>query len=304
MAHQLSMQTTTKIIDGFGIARRARALIAQACSGSSPQPGLGVILVGDDPASEVYVRNKLKACQEVGFHSAEIRLPASASQQQLHAAIEQFNQDDAIHGFLLQLPLPAHLDKRAALELIAPGKDVDGLGSRSFGKLFLGLPGFVPCTPLGSMLLLYSCRLELKAKSALVIGRSDIVGKPIAKLLLDSNCTPTLAHSASRDLPGLCAQADIVVAAVGQPRAISGAWLRPGSVVIDVGINRVGDKLVGDVDYDGAVGRVGAITPVPRGVGPMTIAMLLYNTYTASNAQAPLGAAPAYEFFASVGAEG
>ena len=288
------------IIDGKAVSASALQLIAEHTQQTKLQPGLGVILVGDDAASQVYVGRKLAACQQLGFNSKEIRLPEDTSQQQLHAAISDFNNDASIHGVLLQLPLPAQLDKRAAVESIAAEKDVDALGSRSFGKLFLSIPGFVPCTPLGCLLLLRVYGIELAGQSALVIGRSDIVGKPVGKLLLDQHCTVTTAHSRSANLPELCARADIVIAAVGRANFVKGEWIKPGAVVIDVGINRVDGKLIGDAEFASASARAAAITPVPGGVGPMTIAMLMFNTLCAADAKLTPGAAAAYDFFRSL----
>ena len=296
------MTNSTNIIDGKAVAARALDKIAERVRSQQLRPGLGVILVGDDPASKVYVGRKLATCAQLGFVSLETRLAADCSQQQLQQAIETYNQDPSVHGILLQLPIPKHLDKLAAVESISPAKDVDGLTSASFGKLFLSIPAYVPCTPLGCMVLLQSTGIELQGKSALVIGRSDIVGKPIAKLLLDADCTPTIAHSRSANLPELCRAADIVVAAIGRSRAIKGEWLKQGAIVIDVGINRGDDnKLSGDVDFPSAQARAAAITPVPGGVGPMTIAMLMYNTLCAADPTLTPGSHSAHQFF-SLGA--
>jgi methylenetetrahydrofolate dehydrogenase (NADP+)/methenyltetrahydrofolate cyclohydrolase len=246
-----------------------------------------VVLVGDDPASRVYVANKARQTVEVGMRSFEHRLPADTSQAHLLALVRQLNENPAVHGILVQLPLPKPLNADEIIAAISPDKDVDGLTVVNAGRLAAGLPGLVPCTPLGCILLLEDRLTDMTGLNAVVIGRSNLVGKPIAQLLLQKNCTVTVAHSRTRDLPGLCRTADILVAAVGQPEMVKGDWVKPGATVIDVGINRVPadagkTKLVGDVDFVQAQMRAGTITPVPGGVGPMTIACLLRNTLTAA----------------------
>ncbi|TJZ91368.1 bifunctional methylenetetrahydrofolate dehydrogenase/methenyltetrahydrofolate cyclohydrolase FolD [Paracoccus gahaiensis] len=276
------------IIDGRAQAGLLRARIAAQVVDLATRgivPGLAVVLVGDDPASHVYVRNKGVQTQEAGMASFEHRLSAATAQPDLLALIGRLNADPAIHGILVQLPLPPHLDAGAVLGAIDPAKDVDGFHVLNVGLLGTGQPAMVPCTPLGCLMLLQDRLGDLSGLHAVVVGRSNIVGKPMAQLLLAQNCTVTIAHSRSRDLPALCRQADILVAAVGRPRMIQGDWIKPGATVIDVGINRIteGDRtrLVGDVDFDAAARVAGAITPVPGGVGPMTIACLLANTLTA-----------------------
>ncbi len=250
------------------------------------QPGLAVVLVGDDPASKVYVANKARTTVQVGMRSWEHRLPAATSQAELVGLVNALNADPAVHGILVQLPLPGHLDADAVIAAIDPGKDVDGLTIGNAGRLAAGLPGLVPCTPLGCLLLLRDKAPAMAGLHAVVLGRSNLVGKPIAQLLLRENCTVTIAHSKTRDLPALCRTADILVAAVGRPEMVRGDWVKPGAIVIDVGINRVpsGEKtrLVGDVAFAEVAEVAGMITPVPGGVGPMTIACLLRNTLTAA----------------------
>ncbi|QXW46938.1 bifunctional methylenetetrahydrofolate dehydrogenase/methenyltetrahydrofolate cyclohydrolase FolD [Pseudomonas amygdali] len=254
------------------------------------EPALAVILVGNDPASEVYVRNKILRAEEAGIRSLEHRLPAKSSQQQVLALIAELNADDSVNGILLQLPLPPHIEEARALQAIDPGKDVDGFHSENVGGLSQGRSVLTPCTPSGCMHLLEETCGDLSGKHAVVIGRSNIVGKPMAALLLQAHCSVTVVHSRSTDAKALCQLADIVVAAVGRPRMIDVSWLKPGSVVIDVGINRIEDqgrsRLVGDVDFDSALSVASAITPVPGGVGPMTIAFLMKNTVTAARQQA------------------
>jgi methylenetetrahydrofolate dehydrogenase (NADP+) / methenyltetrahydrofolate cyclohydrolase len=250
-------------------------------------PGLAVVLVGEDPASQVYVASKTRQAQEAGIAHFDHRLPATTSTASLLALISDLNARPDVHGILVQLPLPAGIDSAAVLSAIDPAKDVDGFHVINAGLLALGQPATVPCTPLGCLILIRQVLPDMAGKRALVVGRSNIVGKPMAQLLLQNDCTVTIAHSRSRDLPSLCSDAEILVAAVGRPKAIAGEWVRPGAVVIDVGINRVAEssgkaRLVGDVDYDSAVTRAGAITPVPGGVGPMTIACLLLNTLNAA----------------------
>lgn len=274
------------IIDGKAIAKALRAEIAQDVAGLDKKPGLAVILVGDDPASQVYVGSKIKMTKEVGMESYEHRLPATASEADIAAVIDTLNANGDVHGILLQLPLPDHLAdvQEDLVQRIAPEKDVDGLTVTNAGKLFLGMDdGLVPCTPQGSLLLIKSVEENLSGKHAVVIGRSNLFGKPMAQLLLKENCTVTTAHSRTKDLAAVCAQADILVAAVGRSKMVKGDWIKPGAIVIDVGINRMDDgKLCGDVDFEEASSVASAITPVPGGVGPMTIACLLKNTLVAA----------------------
>ncbi|WRH76275.1 MAG: bifunctional methylenetetrahydrofolate dehydrogenase/methenyltetrahydrofolate cyclohydrolase FolD [Sphingobium sp.] len=291
--------TDATIIDGKAFAAGLRDRIAQAVpafvAAASRKPGLAVVLVGDDAASAVYVASKGKATVAAGMASFEHRLPADTRQEDLIALVQQLNADDAVDGILVQLPLPKHLDEQAVVDAISPDKDVDGLTPISTGRLALGLPGLVPCTPLGSLMLLKDHIGDLSGKDAIVIGRSILVGKPMAQLLLGENCTVTIAHSRTRDLKARVQQADIVVAAVGRAEMVKGDWLKPGAVVIDVGINRLDPadgeskgRLVGDVDYASALELASAITPVPGGVGPMTIACLLRNTLVAAHRRAGL----------------
>jgi methylenetetrahydrofolate dehydrogenase (NADP+) / methenyltetrahydrofolate cyclohydrolase len=279
---------TAKLIDGAAIARAVRAEAAAQAKQLGLRPGLAVILVGDDPASAVYVRNKVKACEEAGFHSVLERYDAQLAQDALLARIAALNADPAIHGILVQMPLPKHLDPHAVIEAIAPTKDVDGFSTTSAGELMTGLPGLRPATPLGCMKLIESTGLALKGKHAVVIGRSNTVGKPMALLLLQAHATVTVCHSGTADLAAHTRGADIVVAAVGRIGTVSAEMVKPGAVVIDVGINRKPDgKLCGDVEFEAVRERLGPrghITPVPGGVGPMTIAMLLMNTLQAAQA--------------------
>ncbi|MFZ3484080.1 bifunctional methylenetetrahydrofolate dehydrogenase/methenyltetrahydrofolate cyclohydrolase FolD [Sphingomonas sp. 3-13AW] len=278
------------IIDGKAFAAKLRGRVGEAAEvfaqAAGRPAGLAVVLVGEDPASAVYVRSKGKATVAAGMASFEHRLPADTDQATLEALVDQLNADPAVDGILVQLPLPRHLDADAVLLRIDPDKDVDGFHPVNAGRLASGLPGFVPCTPLGCLMLLRDRRGDLSGMEALVIGRSNIVGKPMAALLTADSATVTLAHSRTRDLPGHVGRADIVVAAVGRPNFVQGAWLKPGATVIDVGINRVDGGLVGDVDFASAVEVAGAITPVPGGVGPMTIAVLLRNTLVAAHRRA------------------
>ena len=278
-------------IDGKVFAAGLREKVSEAVSTLTREydlvPGLAVVLVGEDPASEVYVRNKGKQTLEVGMNSYEHKLPDTASQSELLAVIEQLNNDSKVHGILVQLPLPDQIDSQAVINAIDPDKDVDGFHLVNVGRLATGAPGLVPCTPLGCMMLLKDQLGDLSGKNAVVVGRSNIVGKPMGSLLLAQSCTVTITHSRTRDLAGVCREADILVAAVGRPQMIPGDWIKPGAVVIDVGINRIEGKegktrLVGDVDFDSASAVAGAITPVPGGVGPMTIACLLRNTVQAA----------------------
>ncbi|HYW16109.1 MAG TPA: bifunctional methylenetetrahydrofolate dehydrogenase/methenyltetrahydrofolate cyclohydrolase FolD [Allosphingosinicella sp.] len=285
-------------IDGRAFAARLRERVAQAvpafASASGRAPGLAVVLVGEDPASQVYVRSKGRATREAGMASFEHRLPDEVSQEELLALVGQLNDDEAVDGILVQLPLPAGIDDKAVIEAIDPAKDVDGFHPINAGRLAVGEEGLVPCTPLGCLMLLRDGLGDLAGLEAVVIGRSNIVGKPMAQLLLAENCTVTLAHSRTRDLAEVVRRADIVVAAVGRPEMVRGEWLKPGATVIDVGINRVSagdggkDRLVGDVDFASASEVAAAITPVPGGVGPMTIAVLLRNTLVAAHSRAGL----------------
>lgn len=290
------------LIDGKAVAAREvqdTASAAQELIRRGVRPGLAVVLVGEDPASQVYVRSKGKAAENCGFHSVQHTLPASTSEASLIALVEKLNADPAIHGILVQLPLPGQIDASRVLETISPAKDVDGFHPVNAGLLATGdiSRALVPCTPAGSMILLREAARDLNVQlaglDAVVVGRSNIVGKPMAQLLLAENCTVTIAHSRTRELAAAVARADVVVAAVGRAQMVSGAWIKPGAIVIDVGINRVAaegvdnhgkprTRLVGDVEFDTAVLRAGAITPVPGGVGPMTIAMLMRNTLTAA----------------------
>ena len=276
----------TRLIDGKARAAVLRARIAEEVAAMKASrgltPGLAVVLVGDDPASHVYVRNKGKAVREAGMTGFEHRLPDSVDQGELLTLIARLNADPAVNGILVQLPLPPQIDEAAVLAAISPAKDVDGFHVENVGRLATGQPALVPCTPLGCLILLREELGDLSGLDAVVIGRSNIVGKPMAQLLLRDNATVTIAHSRSRDLPALCRRADILIAAVGRPRMVGADWLKPGATVIDVGINRTAEGLVGDVDFAAAQGIAGAITPVPGGVGPMTIACLLANTLTAT----------------------
>jgi len=290
---------TAAIIDGKAFAEGLRARIAEAVPGfeaaADRAPGLAVVLVGEDPASAVYVRSKGKATVAAGMASFEHRLDAATGQDELLALIARLNADEAVDGILVQLPLPPQIDEKAVLAAIDPDKDVDGFHIVNVGRLAVGEEGMVPCTPLGCLMLLKARLGDLSGLEAVVIGRSNIVGKPMAQLLLRESCTVTVAHSRTRDLPGLVRRADIVIAAVGRPEMVTGDWLKPGATVIDVGINRVdaGDgktRLVGDVDFASASAVAAAITPVPGGVGPMTIAVLLRNTVVAAHLRAGLPA--------------
>ena len=281
----------TKKIDGKAFAQGLRTRVGEAISvlqrDHGLTPGLAVVLVGEDPASQVYVRNKGKQTLEAGMNSYEHKLSEATGQEELLALISKLNDDPNVHGILVQLPLPSQIDSHAVINAIDPDKDVDGFHLINVGRLATGAPGLVPCTPLGCMMLLKDELKDMSGKNAVVVGRSNIVGKPMSSLLLAESCTVTIAHSRTQDLPGVCREADILVAAVGRPEMIPGDWIKPGATVIDVGINRVeGDegktRLVGDVDYASAQSVAGAITPVPGGVGPMTIACLLRNTVQAA----------------------
>ncbi|HUK08428.1 MAG TPA: bifunctional methylenetetrahydrofolate dehydrogenase/methenyltetrahydrofolate cyclohydrolase FolD [Stellaceae bacterium] len=281
----------TALIDGKAAAAALRARVATATAELKARhgivPGLATVLVGDNPASQVYVRSKQKAAREAGIASDEHRLPSDIAEAELLALLRRLNASPAIDGVLVQLPLPPQIDARRAIETLDPAKDVDGFHPHNVGLLWSGAPGLVPCTPFGALLLLRSALPSLAGLDALVLGRSVIVGRPMAALLLAADCSVTLAHSKSRDLPGLCRRADILVAAVGRSEMVRGAWIKPGAVVIDVGINRIAgeggkSRLVGDVAFSEAQGIARAITPVPGGVGPMTIACLLRNTLIAA----------------------
>ena len=279
-------EVTAQIIDGKAIAQKVRQEVRQAVIALSSQgivPGLAVILVGDDPASQVYVKNKTRACQEAGIAVFDHHLPAQTSQVELTTLIRQLNHDPRVSGVLLQLPIPAELPVGEILDVLDPLKDVDGLLEANVGRLWLGKPRFVPCTPLGVMRLLAESNTKLAGARAVVIGRSILVGKPMAGLLLAADATVTICHSRTVDLADRVAEADIVIAALGRPESIAGRFIKPGATVIDVGINRLADgRLVGDVEFAVAQTRARAITPVPGGVGPMTIAMLLHNTVHAA----------------------
>ncbi|MBB6095999.1 methylenetetrahydrofolate dehydrogenase (NADP+)/methenyltetrahydrofolate cyclohydrolase [Povalibacter uvarum] len=278
------------IIDGRAAAERLRHRVAGRTAelrANGLVPGLAVVLVGEDPASKIYVASKTKQAEEAGIRHFDHRLAATATTAELLQLVRELNANPDVHGILVQLPLPNGVDSAAVLAAIDPAKDVDGFHAVNAGKLALGEEATVPCTPLGCLILIREVLPDMRGKRAVVIGRSNIVGKPMAQLLLQNDCTVTIAHSRTRDLPALCAEAEILVAAIGRPKAIQGEWVRPGAVVVDVGINRIDDgsgksKVVGDVDFASAVTRAGAITPVPGGVGPMTIACLLMNTVNAA----------------------
>ena len=295
-----------QVIDGKIYAERLRAQVAVEVAALKAshgiQPGLAVVLVGDDPASQIYVRSKGEHSLAVGMHSVTHRLPDDTPQHDLLRLVGELNADPLIHGILVQLPLPKHIEERAVLAAISPDKDVDGLHVVNAGRLASGIPALTPCTPLGCMILLKETVGDLTGKRAVVVGRSVLVGRPVAQLLLQADCTVTIAHSRTRDLPAVCREADILVAAVGRPRMIRGDWIKPGAAVIDVGINRVPfddpvkaaagrTKVVGDVHFKEAMEVAGWVTPAPGGVGLMTVACLLQNTVTAARRQA--GAEPA-----------
>jgi methylenetetrahydrofolate dehydrogenase (NADP+)/methenyltetrahydrofolate cyclohydrolase len=291
--------TEARIIDGKAFAAGLRARIAEDVAKLKAlhrlQPGLAVVLVGEDPASQIYVKSKGEQTKAAGMHSEEHRLPPDASLDQIVALVKKLNADRNIHGILVQLPLPNGLDPAPVIASIDPDKDVDGLTITNAGRLASALPGLVPCTPAGCLMLIQEQLGSLKGKTAVVVGRSNLMGKPMAQLLLQADCTVTIAHSRTQDLPGVCRGADILVAAVGRPEMVRGDWIKPGAVVIDVGINRLAPteeggkgKIVGDVAFEEARQVAGAITPVPGGVGPMTIACLLNNTLIAARRQAGL----------------
>lgn len=277
---------TATIIDGKAIAATLRDAVAAAAAKFQAEcsaiPGLAVVLVGDDPASHIYVRNKAIATKKAGMRSIEHRLSADASEKDVVALVRRLNADDSVDGILVQMPLPAGINTFRVINEIDPDKDVDGLTETSAGRLLLGKDGLEPCTPQGSIILIKSVEKKLSGLNAVVVGRSILVGKPLSLMLLRENCTVTMAHSRTKDLADACRSADIVCAAAGKAELIRGDWVKEGGIVIDVGINRVGDRLVGDVDFEGASRRARAITPVPGGVGPMTIACLLRNTLLAA----------------------
>ena len=279
-----------KIIDGKLIAAKIREEIAVGVTVLKQQgvtPGLAVVLVGEDPASRVYVTMKEKACATAGIFSDEHKLPAETTEAQLLALIDELNRDERIDGILVQLPLPKQIDESKILEAISPKKDVDGFHPYNVGRLVTGNPLFQPCTPYGVMKMIEHTGIDLTGKEVVVVGRSNIVGKPVALMCLAQHATVTICHSRTRDLAAQVAKADVLIAAVGRAEMIKGSWIKPGAVVIDVGVNRVGEKkLVGDVEFDAALARAGAITPVPGGVGPMTITMLLYNTLESARRRA------------------
>lgn len=277
---------SARIIDGKAVAAALRAEVTARVAGLSFRPGLTVVLVGDDPASAVYVRSKDRAAREAGIAAHTIRLPAATTELDLLAEVRRLNNDPSVDGILVQLPLPPHIRTQAVIEAIDPAKDVDGFHPLNTGHLADGRPTLVPCTPAGVMKLLAHADIALSGARALVIGRSTIVGRPVAALLLGANATVTIAHSRTRDLPAECRRADVVIAAIGQPEFVQGDWIAPGATVIDVGINRLPDgRLVGDAAYEACATRAGAITPVPGGVGPMTIACLMENTVKAALAR-------------------
>ena len=281
---------TAQLIDGNALSRQLRTEVAArtaALKDRGISPGLAVVLVGDNPASQVYVRNKVKACEDVGFHSVLEKYDASMTEEQLLARVQALNNDPSIHGILVQLPLPKHFDEEKVLEAISVEKDVDGFHAENVGALSQGAPRFIPCTPYGVMKMFEKGNVDLTGQEAVVIGRSNIVGKPMAMLLINAGATVTVCHSRTRDLNFHTRRADIVVAAVGKPKFVKGDMIKPGAVVIDVGINRLPDgKLCGDVDFDDCLKVAGQITPVPGGVGPMTITMLLANTIEAAERKA------------------
>ncbi len=288
----MTTSPSAQLIDGVALSRQLRSEVAREASALTQRgvrPGLAVILVGEDSASQVYVRNKIKACEEAGLHSVFEKYDVTLSQAELLTRIEALNSDKAIHGILVQMPLPKHIDPHCVIETIATSKDVDGFSTQSAGELMTGAPGFNPCTPYGCMKLIESTGIDLRGKHAVVIGRSNTVGKPMAVMLLQKNATVTICHSATQDLKSHTLQADVIVAAVGRRNVLTADMVKPGAVVIDVGMNRNDDgKLCGDVDFAGIRKVAGHITPVPGGVGPMTITMLLVNTLQAAQRAATL----------------
>ena len=281
---------TAQLINGNELSRKLRGEVAERAAALKAEgitPGLAVVLVGDNPASQVYVRNKVKACEDNGLHSVLEKYDASMTEAELLARVDALNQDPSIHGILVQLPLPAHIDSQKVIEAISPAKDVDGFHIASAGALMTGMPGFWPCTPYGCMKMLESIGYDLKGKHAVVIGRSNIVGKPMALMLLAKDATVTVCHSRTADLKAQTLQADVIVAAVGKRNVLTADMVKPGAVVLDVGMNRNDEgKLCGDVDFEGVKEVAGYITPVPGGVGPMTITMLLVNTIEAAERDA------------------
>ena len=281
---------TARVIDGKAVAAGVRERVAAEVAELAPrlgrEPGLATVLTGDDPASQVYVRNKRQACEEAGMRSIHHDLPADVAEERVLAVVDELNADQRVDGILVQLPLPDGIDQDAVVDRIDAAKDVDGLTAASAGRLAQGRPGLVPCTPAGVMELLREARPPIEGAEAVIVGRSILVGRPLSALLLNANASVTVCHSRTRDLAATCRRADVLVAAVGSPRLVEGGWVKPGATVIDVGINRTDDGLVGDVDFDVAREVAGAITPVPGGVGPMTIAMLLSNTLAAARARA------------------
>src|SRR5580704_4357034 len=288
--HAIRPAMSAKVLDGKALAARIKTELAgevDELRARGVEPGLAVVLVGEDPASQIYVRNKTASCAQAGIRTFDRRLPASTSQAELVALVAKLNADAAVDGILIQLPLPRGLDARQLLPLVDPRKDVDGIHPDNLGHLVMGEPRFVACTPFGVMKLIEESGLSLAGTNAVVVGRSSMVGRPMAALLTNADATVTVCHSKTRDLAAVVSRADLLVAAVGRPEMIRGAWIKPGAVVIDVGINRRDDgKLLGDVEFAAAAARASAITPVPGGVGPMTIAMLLVNTVTAAGRRA------------------
>ena len=288
------MDSNAIVIDGSAMAERLRDEVAYRVeafrSATSIDPSLAVVMVGDDAASQVYVRNKMKQTAVVGIRSVEKRLPRQASESEVLEIIQELNEDSSIHGILVQLPLPEHIDPSVVVDAIDPNKDVDGLHRNNVAALVLGEEGLVPCTPTGCLLMLRQYAENLSGMRAVILGRSRLVGKPLAELLLRENCTVTMAHSKTAELPTLCRSADILVAAIGRPNFVQGEWIKPGAIVIDVGMNRIKDndgkrRLVGDVDYQAALSVAQAVSPVPGGVGPMTVVCLLRNTIQAAERQ-------------------
>ena len=288
------MDSKAIVIDGSAMAERLRNEVAHRVeafrSATSIDPSLAVVMVGDDAASQVYVRNKMKQTAVVGIRSVEKRLPRQASESEVLEIIQELNEDSSIHGILVQLPLPEHIDPSVVVDAIDPNKDVDGLHRNNVAALVLGEEGLVPCTPTGCLLMLRQYAENLSGMRAVILGRSRLVGKPLAELLLRENCTVTMTHSKTAELPTLCRSADILVAAIGHPNFVQGEWIKPGAIVIDVGMNRIKDndgkrRLVGDVDYQAALSVAHAVTPVPGGVGPMTVVCLLRNTIQAAERQ-------------------
>ncbi len=271
-----------ELIKGKEVAQKIRENISSELeelkNKTGKVPGLAVVIVGEDPASQTYVNNKEKTSKNLGFHSEVHRLPESISQKELLELVDKLNNDDNIHGVLVQLPLPDHIEDEAVIHAIAPEKDVDGFHPVNVGNMMIGEKSYIPCTPHGVIKMIEHVGMDLKGKNAVVIGRSNIVGKPVSLLLLERNATVTITHSKTQDLPGVCKQADVLVVAAGKPEMVKGDWIKPGAVVIDVGIHRIDDKLKGDVEFESAEKVAGYISPVPGGVGPMTITMLMHNT--------------------------